>query len=288
MRIAFAGLGVMGFPMAGYLKQAGHDVTVFNRTGSKAESWRVEYGGKTATTPAEAAAGAEIALCCVGDDPDVRTVVLGDDGILNGVGAGAVIVDHTTTSAVVAREIYEAAKRKNVGFMDAPLSGGQAGAEKGRLTIMAGGDPGDYERVFPVLQCYGKTCTHIGPVGSGQLAKMVNQICIAGLVQGLSEGLHFAKRAGLDPAAVVGAISKGAAQSWQMDNRWRTMVDGEFDFGFAVDWMRKDLRIALDEASRNGATLEVAALVDSFYKEVQDLGGNRWDTSSLIARLERE
>jgi len=287
MRVAFVGLGVMGYPMAGFLAAAGHDVTVYNRTKAKAEAWQEAHGGAVADTPAAAASGAEIVFCCVGDDPDVRTVILGDDGILEGIADGGIIIDHTTASATVAREVYEAAKSKGVGFLDAPLSGGQAGAEAGQLTIMLGGDAEDYERVLPVMDCYAKACTHIGPVGSGQLAKMANQICIAGVVQGLSEALHFVKRSGLDPAKVIGAISKGAAQSWQMENRWQTMVANEFEFGFAVEWMRKDLRITLDEAKSNGSRLEMTELVDGFYKEVQALGGNRWDTSSLIARLEK-
>ena len=286
MRVAFVGLGVMGYPMAGYLANAGHDVTVYNRTKEKAASWAAEYPGAVVDTPAAAATNSEIVFCCVGDDLDVRAVILGDDGVLEGIADGAIIVDHTTASATVAREVDEAAREKNVGFLDAPLSGGQAGAESGQLAIMVGGDTDVYERVLPVMQCYAKACTLIGPVGSGQLAKMANQICIAGVVQGLSEALHFVKRAGLDPAAVIGAISKGAAQSWQMENRWETMIANEFEFGFAVEWMRKDLRIALEEARSNGATLQMTELVDGFYKEVQDLGGNRWDTSSLIARLE--
>ncbi len=287
MRVAFVGLGVMGYPMAGYLVQAGHEVTVFNRNPARADAWQEQYGGAQAATPAAAAQGAEIVFSCVGNDDDVRAVISADDGILRGIENGAVVVDHTTASAVVAREIYAAAKEKEVGFMDAPLSGGQAGAESGQLTIMVGGDEDVYKRVLPVMDAYAKACTLIGPVGSGQLAKMVNQICIAGIVQGLSEGLDFAKRAGLDPARVIGAISKGAAQSWQMENRWKTMVDDEFEFGFAVEWMRKDLKIALDEAGRNGAALEMTRLVDEYYAEVQELGGNRWDTSSLIARLEK-
>ncbi len=287
MRVAFVGLGVMGYPMAGYLVQAGHEVTVFNRNPARADAWQEQYGGAQAATPAAAAQGAEIVFSCVGNDDDVRAVISADDGILRGIENGAVVVDHTTASAVVAREIYAAAKEKEVGFMDAPLSGGQAGAESGQLTIMVGGDEEVYKRVLPVMDAYAKACTLIGPVGSGQLAKMVNQICIAGIVQGLSEGLDFAKRAGLDPARVIGAISKGAAQSWQMENRWKTMVDDEFEFGFAVEWMRKDLKIALDEAGRNGAALEMTRLVDEYYAEVQELGGNRWDTSSLIARLEK-
>ena len=287
MRVAFVGLGVMGYPMAGFLAGAGHEVTVYNRTRAKAETWQKKHGGAIANTPAAAAVVAEIVFCCVGDDPDVSVVILGDEGVLEGISDGAVVVDHTTASAKVAREVYQAAKEKNVGFLDAPLSGGEAGARSGQLSIMVGGDADIYERVLPVMQCYAKACTHIGPAGSGQLAKMANQICIAGVVQGLSEALHFVKRAGLDPAAVIGAISKGAAQSWQMENRWETMVNNHFDFGFAVEWMRKDLRIALEEAGANGATLEMTRLVDGFYEEVQELGGNRWDTSSLIARLEK-
>ncbi len=286
MRVAFVGLGVMGYPMAGYLLQAGHEVTVFNRNTARAKAWQDQYGGTQAATPAEAAQGAEIVFSCVGNDDDVRAVTLAENGILQGMTGGGIIVDHTTASAVVAREVYDAAKEKEVGFLDAPLSGGQAGAENGHLTIMVGGDEAVYQKALPVMDAYAKACTLIGSVGSGQLAKMVNQICIAGVVQGLSEGLHFAKRAGLDPAKVIGAISKGAAQSWQMENRWETMVDDEFDFGFAVEWMRKDLKIALDEAERNGATLDMTRLVDGYYAEVQELGGNRWDTSSLIARLE--
>jgi 3-hydroxyisobutyrate dehydrogenase-like beta-hydroxyacid dehydrogenase len=287
MRVSFVGLGVMGYPMAGYLVNAGHEVTVFNRTTSKADGWVDQYGGGRADTPSAAASNAEIVFCCVGNDDDVRAVILGDDGVLSGISDGSVIVDHTTASATVAREVYEAAAARNIGFLDAPLSGGQAGAENGQLTIMIGGDEDVYQRALPVMDCYAKACTLIGPVGSGQLAKMVNQICIAGVVQGLSEGLHFAKRVGLDPAKVIGAISKGAAQSWQMENRWETMIRNEFEFGFAVEWMRKDLKIALEEAERNGARLDMTKLVDGYYAEVQELGGNRWDTSSLIARLER-
>ncbi len=285
MRIAFVGLGVMGFPMAGYLARNGHDVTVYNRTSSKAEAWCQQYGGQAASSPGEAAGDAEIVFSCVGNDDDVREVLLGDNGVLASIAGGSIIVDHTTASATVAREVSNLASAKSVGFLDAPVSGGQAGAENGQLTVMAGGAADDFERSAPVIDCYAKAITHIGPVGSGQLAKMVNQICIAGVVQGLAEGLHFAKKAGLDPAVVIDSISKGAAQSWQMENRWQTMVDDEFDFGFAVDWMRKDLAIALDEAKRNGATLELTQMVDQFYSEVQDLGGKRWDTSSLIARL---
>jgi 3-hydroxyisobutyrate dehydrogenase len=270
--------------MAGFLAKAGHEVAVYNRTASKAENWTREFGGSSAATPAAAAKDAEIVFCCVGNDDDVRDVILGEHGIINGVSPGAIIVDHTTASATIAREIHRAAAGKTVGFLDAPVSGGQAGAESGQLAVMVGGDADVFARAAPVIESYAKAITHIGPVGSGQLAKMVNQICIAGIVQGLSEGLHFAERAGLDPSVVIESISKGAAQSWQMENRWHTMVEGEFDFGFAVDWMRKDLRIALEEAQHNGASLELTELVDRFYAEVQAMGGGRWDTSSLIAR----
>ena len=285
MRTAFIGLGVMGYPMAGFLSKAGHEVVVYNRTGSKADDWCKQYGGSRATTPEAAARDADLVFCCVGNDDDVRDVILGEQGILGGASPGAIIVDHTTASATIAREIHEIAAAKLVGFLDAPVSGGQAGAENGQLTVMVGGDADIFERAAPMIDSYAKAITLIGPAGSGQLAKMVNQICIAGIVQGLSEGLHFAQRAGLDPAVVIESISKGAAQSWQMENRWQTMVNGEFDFGFAVDWMRKDLGIALDEAKSNGANLEVSKLVDGFYAEVQAMGGSRWDTSSLIARL---
>ncbi len=287
MRVTFVGLGVMGYPMAGYLINAGHEVVVFNRTASKADAWVDQHGGAREDTPSSAASEAEIVFCCVGNDDDVRAVILGDGGVLHGISDGSVIVDHTTASATVAREVHAAAAAKNVGFLDAPLSGGQAGAENGQLTIMVGGDEEVYQRALPVMDCYAKACTLIGPVGSGQLAKMVNQICISGIVQGLSEGLHFAKQVGLDTAKVIGAISKGAAQSWQMENRWETMVRNEFDFGFAVEWMRKDLKIALEEAQRNRVQLDMTKLVDGYYAEVQELGGNRWDTSSLIARLEK-
>jgi 3-hydroxyisobutyrate dehydrogenase-like beta-hydroxyacid dehydrogenase len=275
----------MGSPMAAYLARNGHDVTVYNRTASKADAWCQEYGGQSAATPGAASRAAEVVFSCVGNDDDVREVLLGNDGVLASIPSASIIVDHTTASATVAREVSALAALKSVGFLDAPVSGGQAGAENGQLTVMVGGAADDFERAQPVIDCYAKAITHIGPVGSGQMAKMVNQICIAGIVQGLAEGLHFAKKAGLDPAVVIESISKGAAQSWQMENRWQTMVDGEFDFGFAVDWMRKDLAIALDEADANGATLELTKLVDQFYSEVQDLGGKRWDTSSLIARL---
>ncbi len=286
MRVAFIGLGVMGYPMAGHLAKIGHDVTVFNRTGNKAERWCAEFGGQMAATPAEAAGSAEFVFTCVGNDDDVRQVFTGEQGAIKAMQAESVVVDHTTASAAVSREMYALAAERSVEFLDAPVSGGQAGAESGQLTIMVGGDERVFERAVPVMDCYAKAMTLIGGVGSGQLAKAVNQICIAGIVQGLAEGLHFAKCAGIDPAKVIESISKGAAQSWQMENRWSTMVNNEFEFGFAVDWMRKDLAIALDEAQRNGATLELAKLVDEFYAEVQSMGGNRWDTSSLIARLE--
>jgi 3-hydroxyisobutyrate dehydrogenase-like beta-hydroxyacid dehydrogenase len=287
MRVAFVGLGVMGYPMAGYLSKAGHDTVVYNRTSSKAEQWVAEYGGSSVATPQAAATDAEIVFCCVGNDDDVREVILGEDGVLAGVSEGTVVVDHTTASATIAREVYAVAAAKSVGFLDAPVSGGQAGAENGQLTVMVGGDEEVFGRAAAVMDCYAKAITHIGPVGSGQLAKMVNQICIAGVVQGLAEGLHFAQCAGLDPAVVIESISKGAAQSWQMENRWQTMVNDEFEFGFAVDWMRKDLGITLDEAKINGAQLELTELVDRYYAEVQAMGGNRWDTSSLIARLKK-
>jgi 3-hydroxyisobutyrate dehydrogenase len=275
----------MGYPMAGYLAKAGHDVVVYNRTSSKADEWCSEYKGSSAATPAEAAQGAEIVFTCVGNDDDVREVILGERGAMHGMASSSILVDHTTASAKLARELETALAEKSVGFLDAPLSGGQAGAENGLLTIMVGGQEETFERARPVMDCYAKAITLIGPAGHGQMAKMVNQICIAGVVQGLAEGLHFAKRADLDVPKVIEAISKGAAQSWQMENRWQTMVDGEFEFGFAVDWMRKDLAITLDEAAENGATLEMTELVDRFYEEVQALGGNRWDTSSLISRL---
>jgi 3-hydroxyisobutyrate dehydrogenase len=281
MKVAFAGLGVMGFPMAGHLAGAGHDMAVFNRSPGKAEAWAARFGGKACPT---AAAGAEVFILCVGNDDDVRQVVA---QALPAMAAGGVVVDHTTTSAVVAREMAALAAEGGRGFVDAPVSGGQAGAENGQLTIMCGAEPADFARVQPVLEVYAKALKLMGPTGSGQLTKMVNQICIAALVQGLAEGLHFAKRAGLDPQAVYDAISKGAAQSWQMDNRWKTMSEGRFDFGFAVDWMRKDLGLVLDEAARNGAELDVTRLVDGFYGDIQAQGGRRWDTSSLVARLEK-
>lgn len=283
-KVAFLGLGVMGFPMAGHLAAAGHEVTVYNRTAAKAESWVARHGGRAAATPREAAAGQEFVFACVGNDDDLRAVTLGAEGAFAGMADDASFVDHTTASAIVARELAAAAGGR-FGVLDAPVSGGQAGAEAGRLTVMVGGSAADFERARPVIGAYGANISHIGPAGAGQLAKMVNQICIAGVVQGLAEGLAFAQAAGLDPAAVIGAISKGAAQSWQMENRWKAMVAGEFEFGFAVDWMRKDLGICLEQAKETGARLPVTALVDQFYADVQAMGGRRWDTSSLIARL---
>jgi len=284
-KLAFLGLGVMGYPMAGHLARAGHEVTVFNRSPAKADAWRAEYGGKAARTPAEAAKGAEIVLMCVGNDDDVRAVATGHDGALAGMAKGTVLVDHTTASADVAREVHGAAAAKGLGFLDAPVSGGQAGAQNGKLTIMVGGDEATFARAEGVLAHYARAVTLMGPSGAGQLTKMVNQICIAGLVQALAEGIDFATRAGLDPERVLDVISKGAAQSWQMENRGKTMVADKFDFGFAVDWMRKDLGICLDEARNNGATLPVTSLVDQFYGRVQQRGGGRWDTSSLIRLL---
>lgn len=287
-KIAFLGLGVMGYPMAGHLQKKGHAVTVYNRTAARAEKWVAEFGGVHAPTPRAAAAGQEFVFACVGNDYDLRSVTLGEDGAFAGLAQGAVFVDHTTASAAVARELHAIAKENGKGFIDAPVSGGQAGAENGALSIMCGGDPEVYARVEPIISAYAKATRLMGPSGSGQLTKMVNQICIAGLVEGLAEGLHFAKRAGLDATAVIEVISKGAARSWQMENRYKTMIEGRFDFGFAVDWMRKDLAICFEEARRNGASLPAAALIDQFYAEVQAMGGSRWDTSSLIARLERE
>ncbi len=284
-RVAFIGLGVMGYPMAGHLAAKGHEVTVYNRTASRAEAWVAQHGQKSAPTPAAAADGAEIVLACVGNDADLRHVTLGKDGAFAALAPGAVFVDHTTASAAVARELAEAAHGHGAGFVDAPVSGGQAGAENGVLTVMCGGEPEPYARAEPIIAAYARACRLMGPAGSGQLTKMVNQICIAGLVQGLSEGLAFARKAGLDGEAVLDVIGKGAAGSWQMENRGKTMLAGKFDFGFAVDWMRKDLGICLAEANANGAALPVTALVDQFYKDVQGMGGARWDTSSLIRRL---
>ncbi|HKP25456.1 MAG TPA: NAD(P)-dependent oxidoreductase [Dongiaceae bacterium] len=285
MKVSFLGLGVMGFPMAGHLKKGGHEVTVYNRTQAKSQKWVETHGGKAAATPAEAAKGADIVFSCVGNDDDLRSIVLGEQGAFAGMAKGAIFVDHTTASANVARELGEVAKEQGIHFLDAPVSGGQAGAENGKLTVMVGGGQADFDRAKPVIDCYARACVLLGPVGSGQLAKMVNQICIAGLVQGLAEGMNFAVKAGLDPAKLVETISKGAAQSWQMENRALTMVADKFDFGFAVDWMRKDLGICLEEAKRNGARLPVTALVDQFYAQVQQRGGKRWDTSSLIHLL---
>ncbi len=284
--VAFLGLGVMGYPMAGHLKARGHGVVVYNRTAAKAQKWVAEHGGMSAPTPREAAKGREFVFACVGNDDDLRAVALGPEGALAGMKPGAVFVDHTTASADVARELAREASRLGLGFVDAPVSGGQAGAQNGALTVMCGGDEAAYAKAEPVIAAYARACRLMGGVGAGQLTKMVNQLCIAGLVQGLAEGLHFAARAGLDRQLVIDVVSKGAAQSWQMDNRHKTMIAGKFDFGFAVDWMRKHLAICLDEARRNGARLPVAALVDQFYADVQAMGGARWDTSSLIARLE--
>ena len=285
MKLAFLGLGVMGYPMAGHLSRAGHEVTVFNRTAPKAAKWTEAFGGTSAATPAAAVRGTEIALMCVGNDDDVRAVITGNDGALAGMSAGTILIDHTTASAQVAREMHAAAAAKGIAFLDAPVSGGQAGAENGKLTIMVGGEAPVFARAEAVLATYARAVTLMGASGSGQLTKMVNQICIAGLVQALSEGINFAARAGLDPARVLDVISKGAAQSWQMENRGKTMIDDKFDFGFAVDWMRKDLAICLAEARANGAALPGTALVDQFYARVQARGGGRWDTSSLIRLL---
>ena len=287
-KVAFVGLGVMGYPMAGHLKaKGGHEVTVFNRTAAKAEQWVSQHGGKSAPTPREAAAGRDFVMTCVGNDNDLRQVMLGEDGVFAGVRPGAIVVDHTTASAEIARELHAEAKKRGFEFIDAPVSGGQAGAENGVLTVMCGGDLAPFAAAEKVIAAYARTCNLMGPSGSGQLAKMANQICIAGIVEGLAEALHFAVKAGLDIEKLIATISKGAAQSWQMENRYKTMVAGKFDFGFAVDWMRKDLAICLDEARRNGAKLPVTALVDQFYAQVQAMGGRRWDTSSLIALLQR-
>ncbi|MEE9455277.1 MAG: NAD(P)-dependent oxidoreductase [Paracoccaceae bacterium] len=285
MKLAFLGLGVMGYPMAGHLAAAGHEVMVYNRTTSKAEAWVAEHRGAFATSPSKAAEGAEIVFACVGNDDDLRAVTIRDNGAFASMEAGAVFVDHTTASAEVARELYAVAQGAGIHFIDAPVSGGQAGAESGVLTVMCGGDPAPYAQAEPIIGCFARACRLMGQSGAGQLTKMVNQICIAGLVQGLSEGLNFAQKAGLDGKAVVDVISKGAAGSWQMENRGETMLDNEVEFGFAVDWMRKDLGICLNEADNNGAALPVTALIDQFYKDVQNMGGGRWDTSSLIRRL---
>jgi 3-hydroxyisobutyrate dehydrogenase len=287
-KVAFLGLGIMGYPMAGHLaRKGGHDVTVYNRTAARAQAWLAQHGGRSAPSPQEAAKGQDFVMACVGNDDDLRQVTLGPEGAFSGMRQGAVFIDHTTASATIARELHAAAKERGFDFIDAPVSGGQAGAENGILTVMCGGDPEPYARAEPVIVAYARMCRRLGGPGAGQLTKMVNQICIGGLVEALAEGIHFAKRAGLDVEAVIETISKGAAQSWQMENRYKTMNAGKFDFGFAVDWMRKDLAMCLAEARRNGANLPVTALVDQLYAEVQRMGGRRWDTSSLIARLER-
>jgi len=285
-KAAFIGLGVMGYPMAGFLRTKGnHEVTVYNRTAAKAEKWAQEHGGSAAATPREAAEGADLVFSCVGNDEDLRSVILGDTGALAGMAAGSVLIDHTTASAHVARELAAVAGERNIGFVDAPVSGGQAGAENGVLTVMCGGEQAHYDAAEPAIDCFARACKLMGPVGAGQLTKMVNQLCIAGVVQGLAEALNFGMKAGLDMDKVIEVISKGAAQSWQMENRGQTMCQGEFEFGFAVDWMRKDLGICLEEANSNGARLPLAALVDQFYAQVQQRGGGRWDTSSLIHLL---
>ena len=285
--VAFIGLGVMGYPMAGYISKGGHNVTVFNRTKSKAEKWIGEYKGKMAETPADAAKDAEYIFTCVGNDNDLREVTFGDKGAFKTIKKGAVYIDNTTASATIAREIYDYAKKNGFGALDAPVSGGQAGAENGALTVMIGGDQADFDKAKDKIDCYSKKMKLLGKAGSGQLAKMVNQICIAGLVQGLSEGINFGMKAGLNMEDVIEVISKGAAQSWQMENRYKTMIDDKFDFGFAVDWMRKDLKIAMEEAKNNGSLLPVTELVDKYYAEVQEMNGNRWDTSSLIKRFRK-
>ena len=287
-KVAFIGLGVMGYPMAGHLKaRGGHDVTVYNRTAAKAEQWAAAFGGRTAATPAEAAKGQDFVFACVGNDDDLRSVTTGENGAFETMAPGSIFIDNTTASAAVARELYAAAAAKGAHFIDAPVSGGQAGAENGVLTVMCGGDAGAFDKARPVIDAYARMVGLMGPAGAGQLTKMINQICIAGLVQGLAEGIHFGKKAGLDIEKVIEVISKGADGSWQMENRHKTMNEGTYDFGFAVDWMRKDLDIVLAEARRNGAKLPVTALVDQFYGDIQALGGNRWDTSSLLARLEK-
>jgi 3-hydroxyisobutyrate dehydrogenase-like beta-hydroxyacid dehydrogenase len=284
-KVAFLGLGVMGFPMAGHLALAGHDVTVYNRSPAKSEAWTGEFKGNSAATPRQAAAGRDLVFCCVGNDDDLRAVTLGEDGAFAGMKPGAVMIDHTTASADVARELYAKAKEAGLQFVDAPVSGGQAGAQNGMLTVMCGGDAAAFEAAKPVAMAFSRAFTLLGGAGSGQLAKMVNQISIAGMIQGLSEAIAFGQKAGLDMNQVLEVIGKGAAQSWQMDNRGKTMIEGKFDYGFAVDWMRKDLGLCLDEAKRNGARLPVTALVDQFYGDIQAMGGTRWDTSSLIKRL---
>jgi 3-hydroxyisobutyrate dehydrogenase len=288
-KVAFLGLGTMGYPMAGHLKnKGGHDVTVYNRTAAKSEKWVAQHGGKLAGTPAEAANGQDFVFACVGNDADLRSVTLGADGAFSAMGKGTVFIDNTTASAEIARELAAEAAKRGFDFLDAPVSGGQAGAENGMLTVMVGGEPAVFERTKPVIDSYARMVGLMGPNGNGQLSKMVNQICIVGLVEGLSEGLHFARKAGLDVEKLISVISKGAAGSWQMENRWKTMISGDFTFGFAVDWLRKDIGLCLAEANRNGSHLPVTALVDQFYKEVQSMGGGRWDSSSLLARLDRK
>ena len=287
-KVSFIGLGVMGYPMAGYISKAGHNVTVYNRTKSKAEKWAKEYKGKIAETPEEAAKDSDFVFTCVGNDDDLKEVAIGKKGIFNTIKKGSIYIDNTTASAALARELYKNARTHGFGFLDAPVSGGQAGAEKGALTVMVGGDKKDFDKAKNIINCYSKKVQLLGPSGSGQLAKMVNQICIAGLVQGLSEAINFGLNAGLKMEDVIDVISKGAAQSWQMENRYKTMIDDKFDFGFAVDWMRKDLKIALDEAKKNNSPLTITKIVDGYYEEIQKMGGNRWDTSSLIRRLRKK
>ncbi len=286
-KVSFIGLGTMGYPMAGYISKAGHNVTVFNRTKSKAEKWLKTYSGKMSETPAEAAKDSDFVFTCVGNDNDLKEITFGKNGIFKSIKRGSVYIDNTTASASIAREIYSYAKKNSFGFLDAPVSGGQTGAENGTLTVMIGGDQKDYDKASPVINCYSKKMKLLGKAGSGQLSKMVNQICIAGLVQGLSEGINFGIKAGLNMEEVIDVISKGAAQSWQMENRYKTMIDNKFDFGFAVDWMRKDLKIAIEEARKNNSLLPITKIIDTYYEDVQKMGGNRWDTSSLIKRLRK-
>ena len=286
-KVSFIGLGTMGYPMAGYISKAGHNVTVFNRTKSKAEKWLKTYTGKMSETPAEAAKDSDFVFTCVGNDNDLKEVTFGKNGIIKSIKKGSVYIDNTTASASIAREIYSYAKKNSFGFLDAPVSGGQTGAENGTLTVMIGGDQKDYDKASPIINCYSKKMRLLGKAGSGQLSKMVNQICIAGLVQGLSEGINFGIKAGLNMEEVIDVISKGAAQSWQMENRYKTMIDNKFDFGFAVDWMRKDLKIAIEEARKNNSLLPITKIIDTYYEDVQIMGGNRWDTSSLIKRLRK-
>jgi len=286
-KVSFIGLGTMGYPMAGYISKAGHNVTVFNRTKSKAEKWLKTYSGKMSETPAEAAKDSDFVFTCVGNDNDLKEITFGKNGIFKSIKRGSVYIDNTTASASIAREIYSYAKKNSFGFLDAPVSGGQTGAENGTLTVMIGGDQKDYDKASPIINCYSKKMRLLGKAGSGQLSKMVNQICIAGLVQGLSEGINFGIKAGLNMEEVIDVISKGAAQSWQMENRYKTMIDNKFDFGFAVDWMRKDLKIAIEEARKNNSLLPITKIIDTYYEDVQKMGGNRWDTSSLIKRLRK-